>query len=147
MDQSVCDLWLWGRFASHSHRRELMAGRKEGESRLLLVRPSSHSCTSVVRVHLSPLHISIYRVVGRVAHLGNKSESEGSLFPPLLHFSPLLCLNGRLIFLSERDGDDGGVERGASERGQGDGDHLTHSSYSSLPPIIRPPSLFCGSWL
>ena len=114
-----------------------MAGRKEGESRLLLVRPSSHSCTSVVRVHLSPLHISIYRVVGRVAHLGNKSESEGSLFPPLLHFSPLLCLNGRLIFLSERDGDDGGVERKASEVRE-----MVITSHTLLiPPFLPSPAL------
>ena len=75
----------------------------------------------LVRVHRPfppSLHISIYRV-GRVAHLESGSFSP---FPSsaLLSSPERGGLNGRLIFLSERDGD-GDVDddtREESERGQ-----------------------------
>ena len=90
------------------------------------------------------IYRSIAPPVGRVAHLESGSFSP---FPSSPFSSALLCsperggLNGRLIFLSERDGD-GDVDddsRGESERGARSGrddDHTNPPHSPSLPRVV-----------
>ena len=93
-------------------------------------------------VVLPSLHISIYRAAGRS---GCPLRERILLSFPLFYL--LLCsperggLNGRLIFLSERDGD-GDVDddsRGESERGARSGrddDHTNPPHSPSLPRVV-----------